>query len=142
MKLKDITHSSERWSTPLGTMDAHALVADGVLVALSLWGTSIIGLAVQCPDGKYFGSIRVPSNLYDQTFSLFGTTSLPAGDAADRCLSASPNYSPAVVLRYNAFPICISVLGGDVLSFYVATLAQRQPKCLSTGGLTSCIARR
>jgi hypothetical protein len=58
MKLKDITHSSERWSTPLGTMDAHALVADGVLVALSLWGTSIIGLAVQCPDGKYFGSIR------------------------------------------------------------------------------------
>src|SRR4029453_11617856 len=102
MKLKDITHSSERWSTPLGTMDAHALVADGVLVALSLWGASIIGLAVQCPDGKYFGSIRVPSNLYDQTFSLFGTTSLPAGDAADRCLSASPNYSPAVVLRYNA----------------------------------------
>ena len=49
MKLKDITHWSERWSTPLGTMDAHAPVADGVLVALSLWGTSIIGLAVQCP---------------------------------------------------------------------------------------------
>jgi hypothetical protein len=24
MKLKDITHSSERWSTPLGTMDAKA----------------------------------------------------------------------------------------------------------------------
>jgi hypothetical protein len=34
---------------PLGTMDAHAAVEDGVLVDLSLWGTSIIGLAVQCP---------------------------------------------------------------------------------------------
>ncbi len=30
-------------------MDANAPVADGVLVDLSLWGTSIIGLAVQCP---------------------------------------------------------------------------------------------
>jgi hypothetical protein len=38
MKLKDITHWSERWSTPLGTMDAHAPVADGVLVGLSQWG--------------------------------------------------------------------------------------------------------
>src|SRR5262245_25710594 len=26
-------------------------------------------------------SLRAPSNLYDQTFSLFGTTSLAAGDA-------------------------------------------------------------
>jgi hypothetical protein len=50
MKLKDITNWSERWSTPLGTMDAHAPIADGVLVGLSLWGTSIIGLAVQCQD--------------------------------------------------------------------------------------------
>ena len=55
MKIKDITHWSERWSTPLGTMDANA----AVLVGLSLWGTSIIGLAVQCQDGKYFGSISV-----------------------------------------------------------------------------------
>ena len=31
-------------------MDAHAPIADGVLVGLSLWGTSIIGLAVQCQD--------------------------------------------------------------------------------------------
>src|SRR6266404_4862543 len=91
-----------RWSTPLGTMEAHTSVADGVRVRLSLWETSLIGLAVQCQDGKYFGSIRAPSNLYDQTFPLFGTTSLAAGDAADKCLSASPNYSPAVVLRYNA----------------------------------------
>src|SRR6266536_1347333 len=82
--LNDITEWSPRWSTPLGTTDAY--VADGV----------------RCPDGRYFGSIRAPSNLYDQTFSLFGTTSLAAGDAADRCLSASPNYSPAAVLRYNA----------------------------------------
>ena len=46
MKLKDITESSGRWSTPSGTMDAHAAVEDGVFVDLSLWGTSIIGLAV------------------------------------------------------------------------------------------------
>jgi hypothetical protein len=64
MKLKDITESSGRWSTPLGTMDAHAAVDDGVLVDLSLWGTSIIGLAVQCPDAKYFGSIRAQRNVY------------------------------------------------------------------------------
>ena len=35
-------------------------MADGVLVDLSLLGTSIIGLALQCHDGKYFGSIRAP----------------------------------------------------------------------------------
>ena len=33
-------------------------------------------------------------------------------------------------------PLRISVFGGDVLSFYVATLAQSQPNCLGTGGLT------
>jgi hypothetical protein len=64
MKIKDITHWSERWSTPLGTMDANAPVADGVLVDLSLWGTSIIGLAVQCPEGRYFGSIRASQPVY------------------------------------------------------------------------------
>jgi hypothetical protein len=66
MKLKDIGHWSERWSTPLGTRDANALVADGVLVDLSFWGTSIIGLAIQCHDGKYFGSIRVSRGIYDR----------------------------------------------------------------------------
>jgi hypothetical protein len=77
MKLKDITDYSGRWSTPLGTLDANAPVADGVLVALSLvlvalslWGTSIIGLAVQCPDGKYFGSIRATSNVYDHVLEF------------------------------------------------------------------------
>ena len=54
MKLKDITEWSVRWSTPSGTLEEDAPVADGVLVDLSLWGTSIIGLAVQCPDGKIF----------------------------------------------------------------------------------------
>ena len=39
-------------------------------------------------------------------------------------------------------PLRISVLGYDVLSFYVATLAQGQPNCLGTGGLTSWVARR
>ena len=38
-----------------------------------------------------------------------------------------------------ALPLRISVLDGDVLSFYVATLAQSQPNCLGTGGLTSWI---
>ena len=33
-------------------------------------------------------------------------------------------------------PLRISVLDGDVLSFYVATLAQSQPNCLGTGRLT------
>ena len=70
MKIKDITNWSERWSTPLGTMDANASVTDGVLVGLSLWGTSIIGLAVQCPDGKYFGSIRAPAQVYDQVLEF------------------------------------------------------------------------
>ena len=47
-----------RCSTPLGTLDAHATVADGVLVGLSQWRTSIIDLAIQCADGRYFGSLR------------------------------------------------------------------------------------
>jgi hypothetical protein len=70
MKIKDITNWSERWSTPLGTMDVPPTVADGVLVGLSLWGTSIIGLAVQCQDGKYFGSIRASSNVYDHVLGF------------------------------------------------------------------------
>jgi hypothetical protein len=70
MKLKDITESSGRWSTPSGSLEANAPVADGILVDLSLWGTSIIGLAVQCPEGKYFGSIRAPSNVYGQVLEF------------------------------------------------------------------------
>ena len=31
----------------------------------------------------------------------------------------------------------ISILDGDVLSFYVTKLAQSQPNCLGTGGLSS-----
>ena len=37
-------------------------------------------------------------------------------------------------------PLRVSVLGGDVLSFYVAKLAQSQPNCLGTGGLSNWIA--
>jgi hypothetical protein len=70
MKLKDITEWSERWSTPLGTTDANAPVADGVLVNLSLWGTTIINLVVECPDGKYFGSLRAPRNVYDHVLEF------------------------------------------------------------------------
>jgi hypothetical protein len=65
MKLKDITESSGRWSTPLGTMDANPPVADGVLVGLNLWGTSFINLVVECADGRYFGSLRAPGPVYD-----------------------------------------------------------------------------
>ena len=54
-----------RWSTPADTMEKDALVADGVLVYLSQWGTMSIGLAVQCPDGRYFGSIRAWAQVYD-----------------------------------------------------------------------------
>jgi hypothetical protein len=71
MTIKDITEWSPRWSTPsLGTLDASAAVADGVLIDLSLWGTSIIGLAVQCPDGKYFGLIRAPEPVYDHVLEF------------------------------------------------------------------------
>ena len=46
-------------------MDANPAVADGVLVGLNLWGTSIINLVIECPDGRYFGSIRAPGPVYD-----------------------------------------------------------------------------
>jgi hypothetical protein len=51
-------------------MDAHAAVEEAVLVDLSQWGTSIIGLAVECPDGKYFGSLRASSNVYDHVLEF------------------------------------------------------------------------
>ena len=40
-----------------------------------------------------------------------------------------------------ALSLRISVLDGDVLSFYVAKLAQSHPNCLGTGGLSSCAPR-
>jgi hypothetical protein len=46
-------------------MDEDAPVADGVLAYLSPGCTSIIGLAVQCPDGRYFGSIKAPGPVYN-----------------------------------------------------------------------------
>jgi hypothetical protein len=55
-------------------MDTHAPVADGVLVGLSLWGTSIINLVVECHDGRYFGSIRAPSNVYDNVLEFLKQT--------------------------------------------------------------------
>ena len=70
MKLTDITQCSSRWSTPSGRLEASSPVEDGVLVDLSLWGTSIIGLAVQCPDGRYFGSIRAPAQVYEHVLEF------------------------------------------------------------------------
>jgi hypothetical protein len=60
MKLRDIIEWSERWSTPSCTPDEDAPVADGVLIGLNLWGISIINLVVQCPEGRYCGSIIAP----------------------------------------------------------------------------------
>jgi hypothetical protein len=51
-------------------MDANASVAEGVLVDLSLWGTSIINLVVECPDGKYFGSLRAPEPVYEHVLEF------------------------------------------------------------------------
>jgi hypothetical protein len=42
------------------------IIADG----LSLWGRSNIALAVECPEGNYFGSIRVPRNVYDDVLGF------------------------------------------------------------------------
>jgi len=70
MKLKHIIEWSVRWSTPSGTMDEDAPVADGRLMYLSIGGTSVIGLAVQCSDGRYFGSIRAPGPIYDHVLEL------------------------------------------------------------------------
>jgi hypothetical protein len=55
---------------PLGTMDANAQVSDGVLVGLNLWGASVINLVVECADGKYFGSLRAPRNVYDKVLEF------------------------------------------------------------------------
>ena len=65
MKLKYIIEWSVHWSTPSCKMDEDAPVADGVLLYLSVGGTSVIGLAVQCSDGRYFGSIRASGPVYD-----------------------------------------------------------------------------
>ncbi len=71
MKIKDITEWSKRWSTPSGTMDANPPVADGVL---NLWGTSIINLVVESTDGRYFGSIRAPRDVYDRVLEFLKQT--------------------------------------------------------------------
>ena len=70
MKLKHIIEWSVHWSTPSNTMDEDAPVADGRLMYLSIGGTSVIGLAVQCSDGRYFGSIRAPGPIYDHVLEL------------------------------------------------------------------------
>jgi hypothetical protein len=70
MKIKDITEWSEHWSTPTGTTDANPAVADGMLVDLSLWGTSIIGVAVECSDGRYFGSLRASGPVYERVLEF------------------------------------------------------------------------
>jgi len=70
MKLRDLIEWSVHWSTPSCTMDANAPVADGVLLYLSVGDTSVIGLAVQCSDGRYFGSIRASSLVYDHVLQF------------------------------------------------------------------------
>jgi hypothetical protein len=70
VKLKDITESSGRWSTPSGSLEANAAVEDGVLVGLNLWGTSFINLVVECADGRYFGSLRASGPVYDHVLEF------------------------------------------------------------------------
>ena len=70
MKLKDINESSALWSTPTGSLKVPCDAGDGVLVGLSRWGISTIGVTVECPDGKYFGSIRVQRNVYDHVLEF------------------------------------------------------------------------
>lgn len=74
MRFRDGIEWFVPWSTPSGTMKEDAPVADGVLVDLSLWGTSIIGLAVQRRDGKYFGSIKSPEPVYDHVLEFAKAT--------------------------------------------------------------------
>jgi hypothetical protein len=66
MKIKDITECSGRWSTPLGTMTPMRLWRTACLWVLLYGLHPIIGLAVQCQDGKYFSSIRVQRDIYDR----------------------------------------------------------------------------
>jgi hypothetical protein len=70
MKLRDITESSGRWSTPSGSLQIDTAVEDGVLVDLSRYGMFVIGLTAECSDGKYFGSLRIPSIVYDQVLEF------------------------------------------------------------------------
>jgi len=51
-------------------MDEDAPVADGVLTYLSDGSTSIIGLAVECPDGRYFGSIKALGPVHDRVLEF------------------------------------------------------------------------
>ena len=39
-------------------------------VDLFLWGRSIINLVVECPHGKYFGSLRAPRNVCDRVLEF------------------------------------------------------------------------
>jgi hypothetical protein len=60
---------SDHWSTPRGTIDANPPLQT-VCLLVCLYGDSIIGLAVQCSDGRYFGSIRAPGNVYDHVLEF------------------------------------------------------------------------
>jgi hypothetical protein len=59
-------------------MDEDAAVADGVLVGLSLRGksrgTSIIGLAVQYPDGKYLTRSERLGRCTITSLNIYSTT--------------------------------------------------------------------
>ena len=70
MKLKYLNESSARWVTPTGRLEPPDNIAEGVLVRLSAWSTFTIGVTVQCPDGKYVGSIRVAPDIYDRVLEF------------------------------------------------------------------------
>lgn len=70
MKLKYLNESSARWATPTGRLERPDNIPEGVLVRLSAWSTFTIGVTVQCPDGNYIGSIRVPPDIYDRVLEF------------------------------------------------------------------------
>jgi hypothetical protein len=59
MKIKDIALWPSRWVSPTGFQEEDAPVGNGILIDFRFWeGGSNITLVVQCPEGKYYASLK------------------------------------------------------------------------------------
>lgn len=59
MKIKDIALWPSRWVSPMGLQDERAPVGNGILIDFRFWeGGSNVTLVVQCPEGKYYASLK------------------------------------------------------------------------------------
>jgi hypothetical protein len=59
MKIKDVALWPSRWVSPMGLQDENAPVGNGILTDFRFWeGGSNITLVVQCPEGKYYASLK------------------------------------------------------------------------------------